>query len=112
MSIADDLRKTYDERKRIRNAYEQGYVEGMRDAVKHGHWEDYLKSGLKYRCSFCKSRFNTAWEYCPHCGAKMDLLDDDTKWEVTENEVKVTKHNCTEEEIEEVKAIMGEKVTE
>ena len=42
----------------------------------------------------------------------MDLLDDDTKWEVTENEVKVTKHNCTEEEIEEVKAIMGEKVTE
>lgn len=40
--------------------------------VVHGHWEDYLKSGLKYRCSFCKSRFNTAWEYCPHCGAKMD----------------------------------------
>ena len=61
----------------IHDAYEEGYADGKRDAVVHGHWEDYLKSGLKYRCSFCKSRFNTAWEYCPHCGAKMDALAKD-----------------------------------
>ena len=93
------------------------------DAVpaKHGHWID---MGDFEQCSACKwthlKEFNSFYgrvtrisrmAYCPNCGAKMDLLDDDTKWESTENGVKVTKYNCMKEEIEEVKAIIGEKVT-
>ena len=38
---------------------------------KTGHWKPYLKEGLRYQCSVCDSRFDTPWEYCPHCGAKM-----------------------------------------
>ena len=97
MSIADDLRKAYDERKQIRNAYEQGYVEGMRDAVKHGHWVDDGKFKYKHGGTGheAKELFGTEWwtmerrkcsvcykvslvddsilyGYCPHCGAKMD----------------------------------------
>ena len=39
---------------------------------KTGQWKQYLKDGLRYQCSACDSRFDTPWEYCPHCGAKMD----------------------------------------
>jgi len=39
---------------------------------KTGHWKPYLKEGLRYQCSVCDSRFDTPWEYCPHCGAKME----------------------------------------
>lgn len=38
---------------------------------KTGHWKSYLKEGLRYQCSACDSRFDTPWEYCPHCGVKM-----------------------------------------
>ena len=38
---------------------------------KTGHWKPYLKEGLRYQCSACDSRFDTPWEYCPHCGAKI-----------------------------------------
>ena len=38
---------------------------------KTGHWKPYLKEGLRYQCSACDSRFDTPWERCPHCGAKM-----------------------------------------
>ena len=89
--------------------------------VKHGKWvekEKIFVDGTTYGCSNCGGtplrRYSAQImsDYCPWCGAKMDLIDDDTKWEATENGVRVTKHNCTKEEIEEVKAIMGEKVTE
>jgi len=39
---------------------------------KIGHWKPYLKEGLRYQCSVCDSRFDTPWEYCPNCGAKME----------------------------------------
>ena len=42
------------------------------DAVKHGHWEEYLSEGLRWKCSECGSRFETPYHYCPNCGAKMD----------------------------------------
>lgn len=38
---------------------------------KTGHWKPYLKEGLRYQCSACDSRFDTSWEYCPRCGARM-----------------------------------------
>ena len=44
------------------------------DAVEvvHGHWENYLTEGLRWKCSECGSRYSAPYHYCPHCGAKMD----------------------------------------
>lgn len=42
------------------------------ELVRHGKWLDYLKEGLKYKCSECESRFDRPYKYCPCCGAKMD----------------------------------------
>lgn len=47
--------------------------------VKHGKWE-YIgtdKKGYVYRCSNCVGRIGLDYEtnYCPNCGAKMDLED-------------------------------------
>lgn len=95
--------------------------------VVHGKWvesnpnnSDSCRLIKCSKCGYCYIvGFNVPYDiwignrnYCTRCGAKMDLLDDDTKWETIENGVKVTKYNCTKAEIEEVKAIMGEKVTE
>ena len=55
--------------------------------VKHGHWveqehEDW-KWSKEYRCSECgKYRLVTTpvgreWNYCPYCGAKMEVEEDD-----------------------------------
>ena len=43
--------------------------------VVHAHW---IKSnydnvdGTIYECSNCNTVMFNAWNYCPHCGAKMD----------------------------------------
>ena len=62
----------------IHREKEQAYMQGYEDACKKyrqvpktEHWKTYLKEGLRYQCSACDSRFDTPWEYCPHCGAKM-----------------------------------------
>lgn len=49
------------------------------EEVKHGKWE-YIgtdKKGYVYRCSNCAGRIGLDYEtnYCPNCGAKMDLED-------------------------------------
>lgn len=47
------------------------------EPVRHGKW--YKVSGVKnkWACSVCGERRNVAtqfgWNYCPNCGAKMDL---------------------------------------
>ena len=57
------------------------------DPVVHGHWVeqehcDWVYS-KEYRCSECgQYRLMTnpvgrEWNYCPHCGAKMDEVKDD-----------------------------------
>lgn len=61
----------------------QPTVEGQ----KHGHWdrkiieEEYSRDGVPHvyiRCSNCRIKYhfitvnNVVFEYCPHCGAKMD----------------------------------------
>lgn len=58
------------------NGYKQGFDDGKKDAVKHGHWivDNELVSGIK--CSNCDS--SVFWmnakrpKFCPNCGAKMD----------------------------------------
>ena len=48
--------------------------------VKHGHWitktrHEHYPSGKEYEedyCSACSMRGSIEYDYCPHCGAKMD----------------------------------------
>lgn len=40
--------------------------------VRHGKWEKSLFAQDFFRCSFCSAVWNRKFEYCPHCGAKMN----------------------------------------
>ena len=44
--------------------------------VVHGKWEDSIaKYGiLIHKCSVCNKYSHMAYNYCPNCGAKMDLV--------------------------------------
>ena len=46
--------------------------------VRHGRWIEQEKYifGVMYDCSICDDRIldnGHSWDYCPNCGAKMDL---------------------------------------
>lgn len=46
--------------------------------VRHGRWIEKEKYtfGILYDCSLCENRIidnGHPWNYCPNCGAKMDL---------------------------------------
>ena len=50
--------------------------------VRHGRWIEKGKYtfGIMYDCSLCENRIldnGHSWNYCPHCGAKMDGGDND-----------------------------------
>jgi len=47
-------------------------ISKLKSAQRTGKWLDYLKEGLKYKCSECESRFDRPYKYCPNCGARMD----------------------------------------
>lgn len=61
-------------------AYKNGYEAGKNDAVVHGRWR---YEGLNAVCSNCGFKWFEGCQecgvcpsdvnYCPHCGAKMDL---------------------------------------
>lgn len=62
-----------DEDEVIHNAYEEGYADGKRDAVVHGHWV--MDEDWNSCCSVCGDQWSgdlSPFKYCPHCGAKMD----------------------------------------
>ena len=42
--------------------------------VKHGHWED--AGSLSCRCSECGCKNDRETRFCPNCGAKIDLEDE------------------------------------
>lgn len=44
--------------------------------VRHGKWEKANSLQDYYRCSVCYAVWDRAFEYCPHCGAKMDKVRD------------------------------------
>lgn len=55
--------------------------------IKHGRWiyVGSVRSWDEIKCSACNSAFSTEdrdlilnWDFCPHCGARMDLKDGDT----------------------------------
>ena len=46
--------------------------------VRHGRWikKEKYTFGIMYDCSLCENRIldnGHPWNYCPNCGAKMDL---------------------------------------
>lgn len=56
------------------------------DIVRHAHWEQpsyFDEENGVFRCSNCKEEFvlisgspkENGYEYCPHCGAKMDEVE-------------------------------------
>ena len=60
--IGKDMQKAYDD------GYHEGYQMGKLDAVGHGRWMGTV-------CSACggSTSYYYDCDYCPHCGAKMDL---------------------------------------
>lgn len=65
-----------------KDAYQKGYEQGGKDAVKHGHWSQYAEphedgKGL-YICSVCNAMHvmhDDEYKFCPSCGAKMEQLE-------------------------------------
>ena len=61
------------EKGKIRAVIEKEPGEDVK-SVAHAHW---IKSnydnvdGTIYECSNCNTEMFSAWNYCPHCGAKM-----------------------------------------
>ena len=64
-------------------AYEHGYADGRNEAEaqlpKRGKWrlvtpDSYIFNG--YRCSLCNELVYGMTNYCPNCGAKMEVQDD------------------------------------
>ena len=63
------------------HCFEEGYKQGRKDAVKHGHWKVFSHSE-RYKNTICTCS-NCGWDrifdddgcldpFCPGCGAKMD----------------------------------------
>lgn len=70
--------------------YQEGYFDGFNDGIaeveeapaieaepmKHGRWDGPFKvsaDDVGYKCSVCGEYGVPCWNYCPNCGAKMDL---------------------------------------
>ena len=60
------------------------------DIVRHAHWEQpsyFDEENGVFRCSNCKEEFvlisgspkENGYEYCPHCAAKMDEVENETQ---------------------------------
>lgn len=69
---ADEVRAAYTD------GYSTGMAQGMEKAMVHGQWILRNTCGPnteKYHCSVCDKipRSLCAENYCPNCGAKMDL---------------------------------------
>ena len=72
----------YDEDGHVLYAVPTGYIVAMPSAdvapVVHGRWVEKEKYtfGIIYDCSLCENRIldnGHSWNYCPNCGARMDL---------------------------------------
>ncbi|MCI8589694.1 MAG: hypothetical protein HFE77_03165 [Clostridiales bacterium] len=69
----------YHEEETAEDIYTAGYRKEQ-----YGRWEEErcvipLSNTLKsfYRCSVCKTHWDSKTRYCPHCGALMDLRQND-----------------------------------
>jgi hypothetical protein len=68
-----------------RDQYNKGYADGRSDAVIHGMWQKYTdyftKRQTGWICTNCSAvtydLSNGDTPFCPHCGAMMDLMDEE-----------------------------------
>jgi RNA polymerase subunit RPABC4/transcription elongation factor Spt4 len=68
-------------------AFKRGYEKGKADSVVHGMWHKYhdyfTKRQVGWICTNCSAvtydLSNGDTQFCPHCGALMDLEDEDDK---------------------------------
>ena len=54
--------------------FRDGYAQATVDAERHGHWCSTWDTTVK--CSECGWFAGGKYNYCPHCGAKMDEVED------------------------------------
>ena len=49
------------------------------EPVRHGHWDIIYTDNIPYayRCSLCGTTRIDNGNYCPHCGAKMDEVEEE-----------------------------------
>ena len=48
------------------------------EPARHGRWKKVSEKSPKYVCTECNHLYNNkGYTYCPHCGAKMDLGDEE-----------------------------------
>ena len=80
--IADDLCSAYDDG--YDDGYRDGYMDGEHAAIEHGSWDYIMPVDGPERNYYCCSKCNrrALWDYwkddvlsefCPSCGARMDL---------------------------------------
>jgi len=43
--------------------------------VRHGRWREGVYAG--YKCSECRTTWDAPTNFCPNCGCRMDLEDND-----------------------------------
>mgnify|MGYP006974602845 CR=1 FL=1 len=70
--------------------------------MKHARWVDCSNGWM---CSACKNDCSKDYEYCPHCGAKMDLRGID---EITEAVDNLIKHIEAAKEVCEIRELGGQ----
>ena len=93
---ADELLKPVGCYNPIKYTHEYGEVVKVEDItqmptveaepIRHGHWEKSKDDNDRWRCSYCghvyigfngiDSTFAEICYYCPHCGAKMDGVEE------------------------------------
>ena len=56
-----------------RNQYEKGYADGLKDAEKIGKWIEVVGQPHIRQCSCCSVISLSGYNYCPNCGARMEL---------------------------------------
>lgn len=78
--MLEDFKELHGEENYLLNCYDaiwiESFIEGRPTAdvreVRHGKWEKANSLQDYYRCSVCYAIWDRPYEYCPHCGSKMD----------------------------------------
>lgn len=91
---AIDKTRSLQSRFRAKNDWDSGYDTAIAEAfehikrvpvadvqpVKHGYWTDLNNDAIyHYECSCCKGHTDWHENFCPNCGAKMDIIYEDDK---------------------------------